>query len=238
MERNAKLFQEKWAKNQAINTNIELQDGISWVITSAGRPDLLMRTLESFLKYNTATISQTILIEDGPANLPRIALPNLTYIVNETRIGQLRSIDRAYAQVRHKYIFHCEDDWEFLQSGFIEKSLKILEANPKIFEVWLIKDTLYDIDETRHDLRILDINKNGCPTLNWNPSLRRTVDYLSIGGNYERIVGNGLGIKKEAELSQYYKRLGFFAAALPGEHVRHIGKNRHVVEPLEPIAKR
>ena len=220
------------------NTETGIQEGISWVITSAGRPDLLRRTLESFLRYNTTPIVQTILIEDGPANPPNVALPNLTYIANGKRIGQLRSIDRAYAQVRHKYIFHCEDDWEFLRPGFIEQSLKILEANPEIFQVWIRQDTPYRIDDTRQDLRVLDINKNSCCTLTWNPALRRTADYLRIGGNYEAIVGDRFGVLTELQLSQYYKRLGFRAAALPEAYVCHIGDKRHVVDPLESIRNR
>jgi hypothetical protein len=36
-------------------------------------------------------------------------------------------------------VFHCEEDWEFLQPYFIEKSMAIFNANPneKIFTIWL-----------------------------------------------------------------------------------------------------
>jgi hypothetical protein len=39
----------------------------------------------------------------------------------------MKSIDRAYADVTTPFIFHCEDDWRFFRSGFIEESLLLLE---------------------------------------------------------------------------------------------------------------
>lgn len=30
--------------------------------------------------------------------------------------------------VKTEYVFHCEDVWEFLKSGFIEKSIEILRS--------------------------------------------------------------------------------------------------------------
>ena len=57
--------------------------------------------------------------------------------MNETRIGQIKSIDKAYKEVKTEYVFHCEDDWEFLREGFIEKSMEMLKEDPKIAVVGL-----------------------------------------------------------------------------------------------------
>src|ERR1035441_5909366 len=92
---------------------------ITLVLTSCGRYDLLSQTLESFYKFNTYSIKEVIIVEDW------------------NREGQIKSIDKAYARVKTPYIFACEDDWCFYKSGFIEKSLEILEKYPKILQVWL-----------------------------------------------------------------------------------------------------
>ena len=51
--------------------------------------------------------------------------------LNRENIGQNASIDKMYKNVNTEYIFHCEEDWEFYKSGFIEDSLKVLETQPK-----------------------------------------------------------------------------------------------------------
>src|SRR5262245_61091896 len=114
----------------------EMSD-VTLVVTSCGRPDLLERTLESFFALNTYPLAQTIIIEDGPANPPAFAVPGLTYIANEVRIGQVNSIDRAYSCVRTPYVLHWEDDWETYRGGFIEPSIEILERYPEILQVAL-----------------------------------------------------------------------------------------------------
>jgi hypothetical protein len=42
-------------------------------------------------------------------------------------VGQINAIDQAYAHITTPYIFHSEDDWEYLCSGFVEESLIWLE---------------------------------------------------------------------------------------------------------------
>ena len=91
---------------------------ITFVLTSCGRYDLLRYTLKSFLQYNTHyPIEKYIIIEDGAYNneLGQVMneYPWMEWIVNGKRIGQIKSIDRAYSLVKTEYIFHCEDDWEF-----------------------------------------------------------------------------------------------------------------------------
>ena len=106
---------------------------VSLVITSCGRFDLLERTLDSFFEYNTYTIKKVIITEDSTEGkkleklVSKYKDQNFKLIINETREGQLKSIDKAYNEVDTEYIFHCEDDWEFLKEGFIEKSMKLLK---------------------------------------------------------------------------------------------------------------
>lgn len=61
-------------------------------------------------------------------------------------LGQIKSIDLAYQEVKTDYIFHCEDDWLFYRSGFIEDSMTILESDQSILTVWL-RDIEKDIEK-------------------------------------------------------------------------------------------
>jgi len=36
--------------------------------------------------------------------------------------------EKAWSQVTTEFVFHLEDDWTFLRSGFIEPALKILKS--------------------------------------------------------------------------------------------------------------
>jgi len=115
---------------------------ITLVITSCGRFDLLKETLISFFKFNTYPIEECIIIEDsGTVStldfLKEFIPVPVKFIINPINLGQMKSIDLAYAEVKTNYIFHCEDDWEFFKSGFIEESFKILEVDPTVFTVWV-----------------------------------------------------------------------------------------------------
>src|SRR5579863_4692646 len=92
------------------------------VLTSCGRQDLLGRTINTFLQFNTAPLERFIVIEDGPgernAGLRRTFSSDLfLWLATGDRVGQIQAVDEAYRRVRTPYIFHCEDDWEFYAPG-------------------------------------------------------------------------------------------------------------------------
>ena len=120
----------------------------SLVITSCGRFDLLRRTVASFLKFADVQPKQYILVEDsGDESVREVLAPfNLPFeiLINQPNTGQYPSIerlhaaiDRAYAQVKFSHIFHCEDDWEFFRTGFIQESFIVLNALPKASAIML-----------------------------------------------------------------------------------------------------
>ena len=70
-----------------------------------------------------------IIVEDSdgdPDLFDRLRASNFRIIVNGRRLGQLPSIDRAYEQCRTKFIFHCEDDWEFSRRPNMEAACQLL----------------------------------------------------------------------------------------------------------------
>ena len=96
---------------------------VTVVITSCGRFDLLKKTLDSFFTFNTYPVKKVIITEDSGDDGVYTAIPEeyknyFTIIVNKPKLGQIRSIDKAYSLVDTDYIFHCEDDWDFYRDGF------------------------------------------------------------------------------------------------------------------------
>lgn len=116
---------------------------VSFVITSCGRPDLLKTTVDSFLALNSYPIARYILVEDAAdeamARFVRRRFGNIfdIVLVNDPKLGQIGSIERAYAEVDTPYVFHCEDDWKFMRGGFIERSFDLLDFDSRIVNVWL-----------------------------------------------------------------------------------------------------
>ncbi|MDD2653096.1 MAG: glycosyltransferase [Sulfurimonas sp.] len=207
---------------------------VSLVITSCDRFDLLKQTLDSFFKFNTYKLSQIIIIEDSLKQKELEKIINnyksysFTIISNKEKLGQLKSIDKAYSLVTSKYIFHCEDDWNFLDYGFIEKSIDILEKDKNILSVWLrnidelttieFSDEVYSTSSNeKYKLVYSDI-------LSFNPSLRRLSEYKLIK-NFAQHENKMF----ERTISDFYKNSGFLSAIFLKPYVEHIGWHRRVL---------
>ena len=75
---------------------------ISVVVTSCGRFDLLRQTLATFDEFNTAPIRRVFITEDSGDEAVRDCIPehwreHTEFIVNNPKLGQMRSVDAAYA---------------------------------------------------------------------------------------------------------------------------------------------
>ena len=229
---------------------------IALVVTSCGRESLLHRTLTTFTEFNTLAINEVIVIEDGDIHHDRVSLAKmlkldperLVLIKNEKNLGQIRSIDRAYQAVSSDYIFHCEDDWEFYRSGFMEESLKILQSNLRIFCVWVRAHN----DTNGHPIdNGIQVTADGLPYhlmskgyrgvwhgFTFNPGLRRRSDCLVMGPYSELPLAHHLRGRTrvtESDLSIHYHRLGYTAAISPCKEgfVRHIGQGQHLANEWE-----
>jgi len=179
-------------------------DKVSVVLTACNRPDLLVRTLDSFFEQNTYPIERFIIIDDGmevgcndsintryAKHLGTSMYPftQFTLLYNQVKIRQIRSIDLAYSYVDTDYIFHMEEDWLFLRPNFIEHSMDIMREDVDIITVWLrspLDKTLHHTysNETYHTKSELAYKKCDIqyPHGLWNgftlnPALKRMVDY-------------------------------------------------------------
>lgn len=209
---------------------------VTIVFTSCGRFDFLKKTIDSFMSMNTYDIKKIIVI-DNSSNKDGFDIINGMFrkhkvetqiIINETNIGQVASIDKAYSFVETNYIFHCEDDWIFTKPNFIEKSLDVLSFDEKISNI----NIRYRFNGQRGSMH--PINPNPKKTNNgviyyeyalnflnewhgfsWNPGLRRKSDYDLIKPYKQYVNEQGVGL--------VYKNLDFKSACLEEQYCYHIG---------------
>lgn len=208
---------------------------ITVVMTTCARPEFLMRTLDTFKTYNTYPIKKFIVIEDGGCPETEHILKDMlseydvSYIFNSINLGQLKSIDTAYAQVTTELVFHLEEDWEFIRPGFIEHSLNHLRRYRKCITLSLRR---FD-DQQNHPVKREHLEDDfllykpfwrGCWVgYGFNPSLRRMSDYQSLIGGY-----SGFGNRREISIGLFYYWIGLKVHVLDyGEegYAKHPGAN-------------
>lgn len=226
------------------------KDLITLVLTSCGRWDLLAKTLTSLFRNLDHEFSRAIVIDDsaGGEDLAwiRSLVPcELDIIANQQNLGQIASVDLAYARVTTPWIFHCEDDWLFVKSGFIENSLSVMRDRPEIITVWLRSWS----DTNGHPLdpilpgenhRLVAATYRGkWHGFTFNPGLRRLSDYQRLAP-FSGLECLPFSLPKrrkphqwqlgEADISMHYHRLGYRAAITldPEGYVRHIGDDQHL----------
>lgn len=104
---------------------------ISVVLTSCGRWDLLVHSIESFLSYHLP--ARFLLVEDSgdPSFAARVhkRFPFIDLIANQPRIGQHASIDKAYEKVTTPFIVHLEDDWDFTGAMHVQPAIRLLSSD-------------------------------------------------------------------------------------------------------------
>lgn len=219
-----------------MNTTGEQCTDVTFVLTSCGRFDLLEETLSSFFAHNTAMIARYLLIEDSGLYAvrkvtARFPVP-IEVIVNRPSLGQIASIDKAYATVTTPYIFHCEDDWRFFRSGSIEDSIALLQLDRSISVVCSRR-----LESQRKELsRVLDApvvtmggvaHRKADPWRDrlwhgytFNPGLRRMSDY--------RMLGSFKRWGDESDASLFFKRQGMVVAYLAPPACETTGAKRRL----------
>ena len=221
---------------------------VTVVLTACNRADLLEQTLDSFFEMNTYPIKRFIIIDDG-MNFgcndfvkSKYEFP-IEILYNDPKLFQIKAIDKAYALVDTNYIFHMEEDWLFLKKGFIEDSMKVLEADPNILQVWLRgtddltaphpwEDDTYEVDGLRCVLLKYTGMWNG---FSLNPGLKRLVDWKKLPNGYdgcERITpaAQSGGVTLECDISVEYAKQQMIAMRFLETYITHIGWDRHIVD--------
>lgn len=239
------------AEKDARSADGVLPRGITLVLTSIGRIDLLNRTLETFRRHNTYPIARGIITEDsGQAGIIDFVPDMLDFPIeiiytadlNEQRrhkvgmLGLIDCVDKAYGRVETEFIFHMEDDWEFTAPGFIERSIDILDTDPTLIQVWLrAHNDNHPVLPTPHQTirnrtyYMMDPEYGEWHGFSFNPRLRRLHDYKVIGKTFfEATKPHRQQIAGELDVNLLYYRLGYRAATTDNADgfIRHIGGGR------------
>lgn len=243
---------KRWNENnlyKLVNNRFDVNSDVTVCLTSCNRLSELLRTLESFFKYNSYPIRKIIISEDGDYKRTEKRLKEIykDYFENDLMElikgggNQIDSIELLYQKVETEYIYHSENDWMTIKPYFIEQSKAILEADSKCLLVWL-----RDLNDTnKHPLdRYFNIDGYHCFRLQygygkvwngftWNPHLFRVSDWRKNLFSDLRDKANGEGCVAEGEISEYYKELKFYCVILPCAYVYHIG----YCSSYNPLAK-
>jgi len=206
---------------------------VTVILTSCGRFDLLIKTIDSFLIHNTYPIKEFIIHEDsGYKMVGRDDYPFIRWIYKiEGQPNQIEALDTLWSMVDTPYAFHCEDDWEFLRPGFIEASMEVLEADPNILMCWLqpLEENNTHPIEWNDKYGVLKTAGGLWSGTRFNPALRRKVDYDYLGSyGAHTTFDRSKPWKAEADIAKVYHAAGFKGAMLKEQYIKHIGVNRHV----------
>ena len=210
------------------------QREVTVVMTSFNRLELLKRTVDSFMKYNTYPIKEFIIVDDSANEDMHDSLkglyPDFTLVLNEENIGVFESIDKVYANIQTPYIFQTEEDWDYHREGFIEKSMKVLESDPKICLVWIrdwdylqdhpVLPKLYHAEDVPFHLL-----GDGEYWHGWSgaPGLRRLSDYKLIAPYCQWSKKTDRMTVRECMIDNAFWRLGFKSALLLDGYITHTG---------------
>jgi hypothetical protein len=210
-------------------------------VTACNRPDLLELTLASFFEHNSFPLRAALVVEDsgiaGVNDAVAAKFPYVTFLPQRPNLGQPAAIDYLYAHVATPYVAHWEDDWETFQGGFLEASMAVLEAHPKISAVMLRgtgRGEVYGAHPWA-PLAVMqgDLHDKGWGGYSMNPGLRRMADYRALFPRGFAEVGWDARLAGDSEraISQRFMRAGFYLGVTPCAEgfVRHVGEGRHVM---------
>ena len=227
--------------------------GITICLTSCSRWDLLEKTIKSLVQFWDGPKPEKLLIYEDQ-NLTEDQFNLMSDFVESWigdfcpveidygKVGQIEAIDRLYDQVTTPYIFHQEDDFQFFNTGFVQKSLSILEEKPNIMQVWIRapndrnRHPCHGVAQKTTDGTKYHVLKTGYMGkwhgFSFNPGLRRLSDYQKLfpNGFASEIPWNPKNpLESEILVGRKFFKNGFRAATLLDGYCRHIGGNgRHV----------
>lgn len=221
------------------------------VVTSCNRHDLLKQALDSFILTSSVKPRCTIIVEDSAEGQPGWLRDNwhyysgafgrIVWLQNNTRRGQVYSIDRAIGEIPKdiELVFWLEDDWAFIQGGYMQQALEILDRYPAICQVVFRKDWPHKLiwDGRFEGFEIAQPYWRGdWGGWTWNPCLTRVSD-LKRFGSYASQAGFVHGLKHEQVFSRKFLDAGYRIAALPRHCIHTGGARSRSVEPLGDLPR-
>ncbi|NPD14806.1 glycosyltransferase [Xinfangfangia sp. D13-10-4-6] len=207
-----------------------IADKITLCLTMGRRPDLLRQTLQSLKGLPPMAVLAINDFGDEETNAVfREMCPHGRLIDAGRHLGHHGAVDLMYAEVKTPYIFHCEDDWGFTRTDFLEDAVRLLHTDPLISVVCLRASgdiPLSDADrklvqnETRDGIALqrMEAVHPQWHGFSFNPHLAEKRLWEELGGFSQ--------FEKERYVSRFLRAKGRYVAFLLPEACRHIGDNR------------
>jgi len=228
---------------------VDMSD-VTVFLGSCNRPHLLEKTLDTFFEMNTYPLERFIIVEDGmvPGCIDfvktRYDFPIEIYY-NEEKLRQIKSIDKGYGMITTPYVFHMEDDWQFVKPNFIEVSKEVLEADENIIQVWLrgTDDTtikhpyhpeIFESPITQTKMVLVQYGYQGVwHGFSFNPGLKRLKDWQTLPGGFAALPRQVPDLQSGDQVLEYdvsveYMKRGKIAMRFLESYVRHTGWNDHI----------
>lgn len=216
-------------------------DLITCVLTSCGRWDLLIQSIDTFLQHHEP--ARFVLVEDSADHdfAARIQerYPAIEVVLNDPRLGQHKAIDKIYETITTPYIVHLEDDWYFTGPMDVEDARTLLDSDPTITSVCFSVFRRYKL---QHRVFADRFTHNGKPYArmprahrDWHgfsfyPSLLKR-SFWEEHGPYARW-------QNERTISRAMKDIGMGVVhQLPGVGI-HVGSGRSVFDPARTNERR
>lgn len=219
-----------------------LEDKVTLCLTIGRRPDLLQLTLESLKDLPNIPILAINDFRDDETNAVfREACPQGQLIEPGRHLGHHGAVDLMYSYANTPHVFHCEDDWLFSRTDFLQDALRVLDSDPQVSSVHFRATDdipLRDTDRTRISvdnrdgvsIEILTAVHDQWYGYSFNPHLARKSLWQEIGKFSQ--------FKKERHISRFLRKKGLYMAFLAPESCRHIGIGRSSAEPNAQLSKR
>lgn len=225
-----------------IHTVEQPESEITAFILSCNRLDLLNQTIRSFLATKEIPV-KVVLVDDS--GLPEVFDKLVTAYGHFADIvcfpvnrGLWWAKDFMVSFCHTKYIFYVEEDWLFLNSGYLQKSVKILEDHRDIGSIDLSWRTFEEEGFDSYDPELIEgeyykkkpwqISPTHFHWFCWqgSPNLKRREDLLLLG-RVEQFY-------TEWNIDRKFFALGLRGVFLKTRYVAHLGDHRSLMVNKRP----
>lgn len=136
-EYNQEIVQQQCYFISKNKQNLPNESSITVTMTSCKRFDLFERTVNSFLRccMDRSLIYDWIVVDDNSNENDRDKMKNMFPFIHfiwksEKQKGHVESMNLIVKSVKTPFLFHLEDDWEFLhEEMYLTRCLQVLQSN-------------------------------------------------------------------------------------------------------------
>jgi hypothetical protein len=207
------------------------ESDITAFVLSCNRLEVLDQTLKSFLATKNLTVKLVILDDSAAPGVFDTLVDRYGDIADvicfPRNRGQWWALDFLVSYCDTDYIFYIEDDWLFLESGYLERSLNVLKNHRDIGTVDISGRTLADQGYVTHEPELTDgefyykrfwrVSDYHYHWYGWtgSPNLKRRDDLILLG-RVEKW-------HNEWNIDRRFLALGLRSVFLTGTYVQHLG---------------